>query len=312
MMKYTTFLLPLLMLGAFCRGAEKENLLKNPAILSSEPGAYPHWKKIIGSCTAADGVTTFIPDAKKNNFIFLQILTPAPETDYLLCCEVRSASAANQLRVYGELTRKDENGKLRYTTFTLPRKTAPSQWLKTAIPIRLEPGWKDFYVAVKGTGKGNAIRNLRLIQVPSGVLGNLLKNADMAAGDQFSVLNWHHVSGTVESADGTAVLTPVKGKALLFQKLAVKQNTDYLLSCEISYSGTGRARIYAEGTFKGPNGKIAYKTFTAPGIKAPFTWKKISIPVRLTTPPKDFYVAAAVNGGGVMKIRALSFVPIQK
>jgi hypothetical protein len=136
------------------------NLLKNPNVLAKEPGRYANWA--IADCkikNIPNGIEV-IPSSKGKKAVVFQKLLPAPEKDYIFTCEFFLPTKNSYARVYAEEQRYDAKQKLQYNSFRFKGKIIPGQWNKVKINVKLNPGWKVFYVAIIATDSTCKVRNM--------------------------------------------------------------------------------------------------------------------------------------------------------
>lgn len=140
--------------------AEAVNLIQNPNVTAREPGRYTHWAKASATIKNIENGIELLPEVKGKRAVIFQKMLPAPEKDYIFTCEFFISPESSRSRVYLEEQRYDKNKKIRFKTFTYRGKFVPGKWMKIEIPVKLAPGWKDFYVAVITEGGSCKVRNM--------------------------------------------------------------------------------------------------------------------------------------------------------
>ena len=167
MIRYISLLL-LLVVTVAVYGNSSTNLIKNPNVIAKEPGRYSHWAIASVKIKNIPNGIEVIPLAKDKRAVIFQKMIPAPEKDYIFTCEFFVPDSQIRARVYAEEQRYDNNKKILYKGFRPKGKIIPGQWNKVEINVKLEPGWKDFYVAITAIGGSCKVRNMFFTRVVKG------------------------------------------------------------------------------------------------------------------------------------------------
>lgn len=145
-----------------------ENLIVNPRLIFGKDGKAAGWIIARGKVSAKNTFTEIASAATGKGFVVFQRLKAKPDTDYLLEYDYRSPDGTGG-KIYCEEKRKDSSGHVKYRSFSSGRAFAPAEWTHVTIPVRLAPGWQEFYVAAMlREGSGTLyVRNLVFAPAPA-------------------------------------------------------------------------------------------------------------------------------------------------